>query len=798
MRGGTLKERRMIMDNSKQLQGNILYFLMLGTVLCIGVCLATVSTVWGLGHASPGEAEQLQAEGKFESSLQRALALGNHKVSPVLVDKFRTKIKNLILKSEGVPDFFPYSILATLPPGRTGGLPSIGNPKIFVLLLDFPDHPHVNGATDIDDTLFGDGDSTEFPQESLTEYYKRSSRGLLDLGDGSTLGWYTSASNRSDIPLTDAGREDLIKTALNYYDSIGHDFSQYDNDGDGDIEYFIVYWAGPHTGWATFWWQYNAGWTDGGYTLDGKTLGNYTWQPETLNPKVAVHETGHSLGLPDLYDYDNTVGPGTGVGGFDPMDSYLADLNCFWKWMLDWLTPTVVSGGFQGLALDDSFSSNECVLIWPGVGLGNIFSEFFLVENRQAVGNDSNLWFTPDGLAIWHVDATLDLTGTNFNYNNSTTDHKLVRLMEADGLEEIEGTDCCTGCYCKAADAGDLYNMGDTIGPETAPSSDKYDGSDSCIRVWDISDLGAVPGDEMLASFSTICNHPPICDANGPYTAECEGTTTDLSLDGTGCSDPDGDAFTYAWSSNCPGGIFDDTTGATPLLTVNSSGCSVICEVNLTVTDSVGDPSYCSSSVTVNDTEAPLITCPSDRTIECDEPTDPSHTGDAAADDVCETNAPEITFDDTITPGACPQEYTITRTWRAADSCGNSRSCTQTIEVVDTTPPAIDSIAAAPNKLWAPSHKMVTVTVNVAASDNCGTPVCTITSVTSNEDENGLGDGNTSPDWKITGDLTLELRAERSGKENSRIYTINGTCSDECGNSSSGTVDVIVPHDKRK
>ena len=41
-----------------------------------------------------------------------------------------------------------------------------------------------------------------------------------------------------------------------------------------------------------------------------------------------------------------------------------------------------------------------------------------------------------DGLLIWHVDATPNADGDDFLYNNSVTEHKLLRLMEANGLPE--------------------------------------------------------------------------------------------------------------------------------------------------------------------------------------------------------------------------------------------------------------------------------------------------------------------------------------------------------------------------
>jgi hypothetical protein len=75
-------------------------------------------------------------------------------------------------------------------------------------------------------------------------------------------------------------------------------------------------------------------------------------------------------------------------------------------------------------------------------------------------------------------------------------------------------------------------------------------------------------------------------------------------------------------------------------------------------------------------------------------------------------------------------------------------------------------------------------------------PVCSISGVESNEPVNGQGDGNTAPDWELTGALTLNLRAERAGNGNGRIYTVRVNCSDGSGNASTDTVEVAVPHDQ--
>ena len=133
------------------------------------------------------------------------------------------------------------------------------------------------------------------------------------------------------------------------------------------------------------------------------------------------------------------------------------------------------------------------------------------------------------------------------------------------------------------------------------------------------------------------------------------------------------------------------------------------------------------------------------------------------------------------------------------DSAGNSVSCETTVTVVDTLPPVIKSASASPNSLWPPDHKMVKVTVTAAVTDNCGPTTWKIIAVQSSEPVNGVGDGNTSIDWQITGDHTVSLLAERSGTGSGRIYTITLQATDGAGNlSAPKTVTVTVAKSQGK
>ncbi|PYQ50633.1 MAG: hypothetical protein DMF59_10310 [Acidobacteria bacterium] len=114
-------------------------------------------------------------------------------------------------------------------------------------------------------------------------------------------------------------------------------------------------------------------------------------------------------------------------------------------------------------------------------------------------------------------------------------------------------------------------------------------------------------------------------------------------------------------------------------------------------------------------------------------------------------------------------------------------SDTVAVTISDTVAPAIRTVTATPSVLWPPNHKMIPVTVTVAASDICDPAVrCRIVEVTSNEPDDEA--------WKIDGDLTVQLKAERSGNGNGRLYTITIRCTDASGNpSSKTTVTVTVP-----
>ena len=458
-------------------------------LIALAVILIAACASLGLcmEQPGPGEIAGYRADGTISERKAFMRTLQNQRFHPDLIKRKILRLNAGKAAALIQPQSVPYAT----------GLPSHGAPSIFILLIDFRGNPHTNEPDLFFSKIFGSGEQGEYPYESLRNFYHRSSYGALDI-QGSVFGWYTARVPRF---FYGTGRQSLwgiwgvkalIKEALRYYDPIV-DFSRFDNDGDGVIDYFCVIWTGPNSGWGSLWW----GWCDTTkfffgndlFTVDGKRLGVFSWQPEqrvhtedtVFTAQTLIHETGHALGLPDYYDYDGSKGPGGGLGGLDMMDGTQFDHNGFSKWMLDWTEPAVIINGAHTVTLRPADIYNDGVAIMPRNKPFSLFSEYFMVQHRSP-GRGNDFYFPGSGLVIWHVDGRLNSEGTDFAADNSYADHKLLRLMEADGREEIETGD-------GKVDAEDFYAPSPerVFSPRSMPASNDYAGNSTGITVTNIT-----------------------------------------------------------------------------------------------------------------------------------------------------------------------------------------------------------------------------------------------------------------------------------------------------------------------
>jgi predicted extracellular nuclease len=105
-------------------------------------------------------------------------------------------------------------------------------------------------------------------------------------------------------------------------------------------------------------------------------------------------------------------------------------------------------------------------------------------------------------------------------------------------------------------------------------------------------------------------------------------------------------------------------------------------------------------------------------------------------------------------------------------------------------PPSLN-VTVSPDSLWPPNHKYITVETEVDASSDATT--ISLLSVTSNEADNGLGDGDQENDIVVLDDFTFDLRAERSALGSGRMYSITYQATNSCGNTTVSTATVAVP-----
>lgn len=137
---------------------------------------------------------------------------------------------------------------------------------------------------------------------------------------------------------------------------------------------------------------------------------------------------------------------------------------------------------------------------------------------------------------------------------------------------------------------------------------------------------------------------------------------------------------------------------------------------------------------------------------------------------------------------------------RTTDDDGGTNDDVVVVDIRDTQAPTV-AMVVSPTRLWPPNHTMHVVARGASASDVCDPAPALRFAITSDEPENGLGDGDTAPDWAVQAAgasvADVLVRAERSGLGNGRVYTIIATATDRAGNgSSAASGTVTVPHNQ--
>lgn len=279
-------------------------------------------------------------------------------------------------------------------------------------------------------------------------------------------------------------------------------------------------------------------------------------------------------------------------------------------------------------------------------------------------------------------------------------------------------------------------------------------------------------------------NNAPVADAGDAIIKDATGSTTPISLDGSGSSDSDGDVLSYSWT------IDGNEVANTATATINLADGDYT--VMLTVSDGeLSDTDELSVSV-VN--TIPVADAGPNQTKEATGPTTTVTLSGSGTD--ADGDALTYSWSNGDAGASTTVDLTVgvhTFTLMVSDGQGASDTDEVTVEITDTTAPVL-SFTQETNSLWPPNHKMVLVASGISASDIVDGSTAVEVTVSSNESPNGKGDGNTAVDYEVVtnfdGSKDVYVRAERSGKGSGRTYTISLSSNDGSNNRSLESFEV--------
>lgn len=397
----------------------------------------------------------------------------------------------------------------------------------------------------IQDAYFGVGTGT------ITDYYTEVSGGNVTLL-GDVVAWKQTA--RPDTAYT-VGESGLVSGPLggggagNFVWELlqanpGIDWGPYDNDGpdgianSGDDDGFVDVLAviqptrGGECGgsgsanriWSHRWALSSAVFNTFETTTPSLSGGNIRVDDYTIQPAIAcsggelsqigvvAHELGHAWGLPDLYDTQNGNGRHAGAGIWDLMASGSWGCNnvtpespchmgAWSKAALGWANVVTLAPDLDHgtLTLPPVETSGTVFRVDATDGSG----EYFLIENRQRLGYDTQLY--AEGLLIWQIDEDWVMArwapgpGSPGNVVNGAA-HMGVWLRQADGRDDL-------GNSTQRGDAGDPFpgqSAKTAFHAETNPGPYSFSGSFAGLTIFDIAPSGDDMRFRLLTRLSTI------------------------------------------------------------------------------------------------------------------------------------------------------------------------------------------------------------------------------------------------------------------------------------------------------
>ncbi len=320
-----------------------------------------------------------------------------------------------------------------------------GQKHFLVIMVEFSDKSFTYSNEQFTQMLNQEGYSTNGGTGSARDYYYENSDGyfepLFDVYGPVTLSNTKAYYGGNDSNGNDLRPEYALRDGCQALNS-SIDFSQYDNDGDGEVDLVFMYYAGygeadsydDDSIWPHQWALYDGAGIS--LTLDGKRINKYactneivgygSYKNKMCGIGTACHEFGHAMGLPDFYDTDYNYYNGEAAG----LDYY--SLMCSGSYNNNGHTPPYfnieerIMLGWQEESVIQQFTSSgnyTLTSVSNNVAyktLTDMDGEYFVYECRSKTGWDA---YIPEaGLIVYHVDkSTRDVTIRGNGGNISVT-----------------------------------------------------------------------------------------------------------------------------------------------------------------------------------------------------------------------------------------------------------------------------------------------------------------------------------------------------------------------------------------
>lgn len=345
-------------------------------------------------------------------------------------------------------------------------------PRGAVILVSYNDEAFQQSNKDMTDWAMGEEYTYNGATGSIHQYFHDQSWGQYDM-EIDVYGPVTVSKNASyygsnDRYGNDLHPDELVKEACTLaHKNYGADFSRYDSNEDGYVDWVVILYAGKGEadgGSSTTIWphQYDLSYTGMSFKLDGKTVDHYCCLNEIDGQTGArcgigtfCHEFSHVMGLPDFYATNQAThhtlcnwdimdyGPYNNDGNTPP--SYSA----YERWFMGWIEPVLLNKASSVTLADLNHEGGKaCYITENGASISDILapnpSTFYILENRQKVGWDHYL--KGSGLMITKIQWSRN-KWVNNTVNNSPY------AMGVDIMEAKENTGY-------AAKTTDLYPRG--------------------------------------------------------------------------------------------------------------------------------------------------------------------------------------------------------------------------------------------------------------------------------------------------------------------------------------------------